>query len=236
LCIEGAPDLSFLVVTPFPSLRGVLDEAIQVRNMNICIFGDSITWGASDFEKSGWADRLKVYCLESLDVDVYNLGISGDTSEGILNRIEQEAKIREASGIIIAIGVNDSAFEKNGESRIDGDRFEKNVREISRIARDIAEFVIFVGIANVDEERVCPKTWGSERSYKNSTIEEYNEIVRRICKEEELEFIETKGMLSDDDLEDGLHPNNEGHRKIFEKIKEVLTSRICGNDKGEKKE
>ena len=43
----------------------------------ICIFGDSIAWGASDEEKSGWADRLKAFFFneDSLFAKVYNLGI-----------------------------------------------------------------------------------------------------------------------------------------------------------------
>ena len=42
--------------------------------MKICVFGDSIAWGACDFEKGGWADRLKTYFLAGdNDIDLYNL-------------------------------------------------------------------------------------------------------------------------------------------------------------------
>lgn len=58
----------------------------------VLIFGTSNTLGCFD-EKGGWADRLKQYCirkhLEAPDYFclIYNLGVSGDTSEdlGILN-------------------------------------------------------------------------------------------------------------------------------------------------------
>ena len=47
--------------------------------MTICVFGDSITWGASDYEKGGWVERLKTYLMKNKnDVDVYNLGVSGE--------------------------------------------------------------------------------------------------------------------------------------------------------------
>ncbi len=49
--------------------------------MHICIFGDSITWGACDYEKGGWVERLKIYFLEHTDnIEVYNLGVSDDDS------------------------------------------------------------------------------------------------------------------------------------------------------------
>ena len=63
--------------------------------MNVLIFGDSITWGAYDPEQGGWATRLRNYFEEKdNDIDVYNLGISGDTTADLLERIEIEAKSR----------------------------------------------------------------------------------------------------------------------------------------------
>ena len=51
------------------------------------IFGDSITQGFNDLT-GGWVQRLR----ESLTLDdfVINLGVSGDTSDGLLARFEVE--------------------------------------------------------------------------------------------------------------------------------------------------
>lgn len=65
--------------------------------MVICIFGDSITWGASDSEKGGWVERLKIYFGEKYDINVYNLGISGDATEDLLVRIEKELRSRKSN-------------------------------------------------------------------------------------------------------------------------------------------
>ena len=63
----------------------------------ILIFGDSIIWGAFDTE-GGWATRLKKYFDENRKEDfnyqVYNLGVSGDTTEDLLDRFEFETKQR----------------------------------------------------------------------------------------------------------------------------------------------
>ena len=72
----------------------------------ICVFGDSIAWGASDSEKGGWVERLKIYMGEHRSGNVYNLGVSGDTTNDLLERFEQEAKARESDVIIFAVGTN----------------------------------------------------------------------------------------------------------------------------------
>jgi lysophospholipase L1-like esterase len=51
----------------------------------ICVFGDSITWGAYDPERGGWVNRLR-NDLEKKEIESYNLGISGDTTADLLKR------------------------------------------------------------------------------------------------------------------------------------------------------
>ncbi|MCK9378783.1 MAG: SGNH/GDSL hydrolase family protein [Candidatus Moranbacteria bacterium] len=54
--------------------------------MNTCIFGDSIIEGYyDDEEKNGWVNRLKSIFS---DDEIYNLGISGDSTENLLNRFD----------------------------------------------------------------------------------------------------------------------------------------------------
>ena len=67
--------------------------------MLILVFGDSVTCGAWD-NKCGWADRLKQYLFKKSDLGkkgysmLYNLGIDGDTTAGVLERMENEIKSR----------------------------------------------------------------------------------------------------------------------------------------------
>jgi len=76
----------------------------------ICIFGASTTWGAWDKEKGGWVNRLRLFFDKNYDnVDVYNLGVSGDTSNGLLKRFKIECEAREPTIILISMGENDSA-------------------------------------------------------------------------------------------------------------------------------
>lgn len=98
--------------------------------MSICVFGDSIVWGAWDKEMGGWVNRLRLSLeKKGFDGEVYNLGISGDTSDGLIKRFEAEAEVRDADVAIISIGVNDSATDDSGNLVISPQQFEQNLRD-----------------------------------------------------------------------------------------------------------
>ncbi len=76
--------------------------------MVICIFGDSITWGAFDYKNGGWVGRLRNYFEEKdEEIEVYNLGVAGNKTKDLLARFENEVKVRKVDVIVFAIGIND---------------------------------------------------------------------------------------------------------------------------------
>src|SRR3989338_1566622 len=105
-------------------------------------------------EKGGWVNRLWFYINEKTngETEIYNLSISGGTTETILERFESEAKIREADALIFQSGGNDSCLKsKNGPNQIPIDQFRKNIEEIIKKTRDITPNIIFIGFKNVNE-------------------------------------------------------------------------------------
>ncbi|MFQ6056666.1 MAG: SGNH/GDSL hydrolase family protein [Methanosarcinales archaeon] len=68
--------------------------------------------------------------------------------------------------------------------------------------------------------------WATNISYKNESIQKYNEIIKSVCKENNVYFVEIFDQMMKLSykklLEDGLHPNSDGHQKIFEIIKDFL--------------
>ncbi len=197
----------------------------------ICIFGDSIAWGASDSEKGGWVERLKVFMGENYNSDVYNLGISGDKTPNILKRFKLEAKARtkEAEDVvfIFAIGINDSCFvrSKNG-LMIQPKKFKANIERIIKQAKAITPKIIFIGLNPVDESKTTPISWDTGKSYKNENIKKHDEIIKLICKEKKVYFVGIfKNWIESNYkelLEDGLHPNVAGHKRIFEAVQSFL--------------
>lgn len=192
--------------------------------MNICVFGDSITYGAHDSEQGGWVNRWRLFlgCKKS-NIEVYNFGVSGDNTEDLLKRFEAEIKLREPDKIVFAIGINDSQFLiKEKKNRIPIDKFDNNIKELILKAKKYISDIIFIGMTSVDEVRTSPIPWNTNKIYKNSYIKEYNERIKNICEKENINFIYLFDVLNNELLEDGLHPNSKGHQKIFEVIKKEI--------------
>ncbi len=191
----------------------------------INIFGSSITWGAYD-EKGGWVSRLRSYLEQKPDnyFVVYNLGISGDTSEGLLKRFAIENEARKPDTIIIDIGTNDSLYVNSKDKPyVPLEKFESNLSEIIKQAKKFTQEIIFIGLTKVDETKTMPVPWcGAMMYYTNESGAIYNAKIKEICEKNSLSFIEMMDLLEDADLEDGLHPNSQGHEKMFLRIKDFL--------------
>jgi acyl-CoA thioesterase I len=192
--------------------------------MNICIFGDSTAWGAWDLEKGGWVNRLWIYLAKTKkDFDLYNLSISGGTTKTILDRFESEAKTRNADILIFQSGGNDAAYEQVEDNyQVSPSEFKENIEEIIQRAKKITDKIIFISFKNVDESKTMPVPWRNIY-YKNENIKKYCEIIKDVCAEKEVLFLDIFGLLNNEDLCDGVHPDDTGHEKIFQKVKDFLT-------------
>jgi lysophospholipase L1-like esterase len=179
--------------------------------MNICIFGDSIIWGSYDIDKGGWAERLKTWLMKE-DIEVYNLGISGNTTSDILKRFDTECIERMPEMLIFAIGINDS---KN----IQIERFEINLKELIKKAKKFSEKIVFVGLTPVNEKIA--------KGYSNERIRLFDSKIKSVCLKEKIHFIEMldEWANSQNLLYDGLHPNSKGHDKIFQIVKKFLSEK-----------
>lgn len=206
---------------------------------NILIFGDSITYGCWD-TKGGWALRLKNHIDQKIISDgvindhfVYPLGIPGDTTHTLLQRFKQETDSRivphEASVFIFSIGINDSIFNNKMNSQIIPFwKYKNNLQVLIQSAKRYSKNIVFVGLNPVDEATVDPMSWLPDCSYKNAFVEEYNNGLDLVCRQESVKFInifaEWKTMDYKKLLFDGIHPNGEGHQQLFAKISENITT------------
>ena len=190
---------------------------------SICIFGDSTAWGAWDTEKGGWVNRLWFHVAKRDEdyVEIYNQSISGGTTETILARFENEAKIRNADAIIFQTGGNDAAYNKTPDNfLVQPEKFKGNLEEIIKRAKKITDKIIFMDLKNCDESKTMPVSW-VDIYYSNANIQKYSEIMENVCKEQGVLFLDP-GLLNNSDFDDGLHPNAVGHQKIFEVVRNFL--------------
>lgn len=197
-----------------------------MKDTNILVFGDSIVYGLYDASMQGWVNRLKNYYDNNYQhVHVYNLGIPAETTQDLLIRIENEIKCRLATNtvILIAIGINDSQFVNN-HFRTSIEAFKENVNKLISIAKKYSDNVVYVGLTDVDETRVKPVSFNRHKSYDNHRISLFNNTIINTCTSNNIPFINLSGLLNKDDLEDGLHPNDIGHNKMFNKVKDEIDS------------
>lgn len=193
--------------------------------MVICIFGDSITWGAFLPFRGAWANLLRNY-LESLNkmIAVYDLGIDTNTSQDLVKRFNSEASARKPSAIIFAVGTNDSAYRKSRDKPlVPLNQFKENLGLLIKQARKYTAHIFFVGLVKGDDSKTKPiprSTTG--KCYTRENVRIFNDAVKLVCEKKRVSFIEVFDLLKDEDFDDGLHPNLGGHQKIFEAVRRIL--------------
>lgn len=187
----------------------------------IGVFGDSIVRGHCDYECGGWASQLQIKGFSDDTFSLFELGISGDTTEDLLKRVDVESAARSLSVIIYAIGLNDAA-RWNGVLRIDISQFKKNIARLHEINKKNGAKTVFIGLTIVDEKYSTPVSWEGTLHYLNVDIAEYDQVLRDYCKETDSFYIGMQGVIEEKDLADGVHPTSGGHKKMYEHIKKFL--------------
>ncbi len=205
--------------------------------MRVLVFGDSIAQGFWDSD-GGWVERLRKYydalALKDLhnnkQPEIFNLGVSGDTTHNLLARVELETEVRKWPGdpliAVVAIGTNDDLFE-NGEQRVSPEEFNANIQKVIETLKPITQKIMFVGNAACDEKLTTPVFW-ADIHYTNEQMRKYEQIVQKVAAEQKLPFVpvfetfQAKMAAGENLLADGLHPNDAGHELIFQLVRPEL--------------
>jgi lysophospholipase L1-like esterase len=204
--------------------------------MRVLVFGDSITQGFWDIE-GGWVSRLrKSYdqiAIETDDYDqptIFNMGVSGNSSNEILDRFNNEAKARlwpgEEMVFIFSIGVNDTRIEGDKDFS-NTTRYIQNLSELLKLATQYTNKNMFVGLTPCIDSRTTPTEWGNKLVYNNQRIKEFDEALRRFCEQSNTCYLNLFKPFQEKQartelIPDGVHPNSEGHQLITELIKPKL--------------
>lgn len=208
---------------------------MESKSVTIFVFGASGAYGAWDEEGSGWVARLRKYLDREVsnaerEFYIFNLGVSGNTTEELLDRLEFETyqRVREGGEFIFLfeIGLNDSSFIKTrNENRVLPDDFKENLQYLITLAKKYSENIIFMGLTPINEKEFKP--WIEDLYYENKYVEQYDEIIKSVCSANNLLFVDILNEFKKSGkevllYEDGLHPNSAGHQKIFEIAKSYL--------------
>ena len=210
--------------------------------MKVLFFGDSITQGFWDIE-GGWAGRIRKHydklALADLEHNeqpyIFNVGISGETTRSLLQRIEAETRARVWRGepvvVAVAIGTNDDLFESD-EQWVTPEEFRANLEQIVTILKPLAARIILIGNPAVDEARTVPVFWG-DFNYTNRELERSERVIGEVAARHDLAYVPIYGQFKarldagDDLLSDGLHPNGDGHQLMSDLILPVLQRELA---------
>ena len=206
--------------------------------MRVLVFGDSITQGFFA-ETAGWVQRLfNFYGGEILKdqsgdwIEVFNLGISGDRTDWLAERFDNETQARiehwqnEDLIIMLAIGINDTGID-DGKERSNPAKYEKDLTNLISKAKKFSDKIIMVGLTACEEDIVNGRTYKSKQ-LSNDRIKEFEDVLAKVCDNERVKHLpifekfitklgDGQGLLAD-----GLHPNDEGHKLIFELVRPDL--------------
>ena len=199
----------------------------------ILIFGDSIVFGRGVKKNQSWPSLLVHYFdqYDNKNSLVFNLGIPGETSTSLLDRFDQECLARisqqdDSSIIVISIGLNDAKAinqPRNFQTKLT--TFEKNLSGLVDLAQKYTKNIIFIGCTKVDEKQVM-----IERIFfLNRNVRIFNKTIKKICFKRKLQYvpifeewskIEYRSLLD----KDGIHPNEKGHKRIYNNF--ILNAQI----------
>ncbi len=200
--------------------------------LRITAFGDSIIYGYGDPVNGGWVEQLRRQWMGTATGHVlYNLGVRGDTSAHVNQRLEREFLLRGELRnkipdlMILSVGVNDSArvAKRNGKSITDYDRFTLEIVNLLDKAQSLCP-VIFVGMVPVDESKMpfldC-LYFNHEDQFR------YKEFTKSACQMRDIPYLDIfdlwqergQAWMCDRICADGLHPNTKGYLSLLEDIR-----------------
>lgn len=191
-------------------------------------FGDSITYGEYDGVFGGWVDILKRYALQKFnegssesELILYNLGIGGETTEGLLKRLPHEMSARNAADrniVFLGYGANDLAV-KDGVQMVNNEHFKNNIVNAVQHAKQYAEEVYLVSILPLSD-KVDGIAAASGKLRTNTEVLLYNQILKSIADKHSVRYIDFHTLfLPDKEIllsGDGIHPNEKGYGLMAE--------------------
>ena len=183
----------------------------QAQDLKIILFGDSLMAGYG-LNSSNHLDRLleKDLLDQGIVSQITNASVSGDTSNGGLNRLNWSLQ-DDYDLFILGLGANDMLRGISPETT------KSNLEEIIKIVQKNNISILLTGMQ-------APSSYGQD--YQSS----FNSIYPQLAKEYEIflyPFL-LEGVALDPNLNqsDGKHPNEQGialiSKKIAEKIKNIL--------------
>ncbi len=173
------------------------------KSLKVIVLGDSLVAGYGLLKNDGFINQLQNKInSNNIKLNLVNGGVSGETSSGLLNRLEWVLE-EKFDGIIVSIGANDTLRGINPELTF------QNINNILNYLKKNQIPSMLIGMK-------APNNLG--KRYVN----EFNRIYPNLAKIYKVSFypfflkdVVLVPSLNQDDM---IHPNKKGVKKIVENI------------------
>ena len=199
--------------------------------LKVTAFGDSLIYGYGDPVNGGWVEQLRRQWMATEPSHVlYNLGVRGDTTAQVNQRLEQEFLLRGElrnkypNLMILSVGVNDSprVGKRLGRNMTDCDRFTLEIANLLDKAQSLCP-VMFVGMVPVDESKM---PFLGCMHFNHQDQFRYKEVTKSACQVRDIPYLDVfdlwqergQDWINERLCEDGLHPNTDGYSALFQDI------------------
>jgi len=182
------------------------------EKFDVVMIGDSITYGGN-------------WNLLFGNKKIANLGINGDSTDGVLNRLE-DVYLLKPKTCFIMIGINDFQGNRTVEAVL------KNYHEIVNEMMDHNIKVIIQSVLHLGEKYYINRTGGKNKNdWKiiNEKVETLNKKLEIMAIECGVKFVDINNELSSNKIlkesygdESGIHLSIDGYKKWAEIINPII--------------
>ena len=173
------------------------------KSLNIIVLGDSLVAGYGLLKNDGFINQLQNKInSNNIKLNLVNGGVSGETSSGLMNRLEWVLE-EKFDGVIVSIGANDALRGINPKLTF------QNINNILNYLKKNQIPSMLIGMK-------APNNLG--KRYVN----EFNRIYPNLAKIHKVSFfpffLKDVVLVPSLNQNDMIHPNKKGVKKIVENI------------------
>ncbi|MCR5151348.1 MAG: hypothetical protein K6B52_09020 [Clostridiales bacterium] len=203
--------------------------------MKILFQGDSITDAGRNREDchdmgSGYPSFAAEFIKENdpdIEFEFVNLGISGDQTKDLVERIEKDFVEVNPDILVIHIGINDTWHRAETKEWLDNETFEKNYREVLEAVR----YRTYAKIVMVEQFLLPVEDKEFFREDLNGKIDITRKLARRFADC----YIPLDGLMAmacvnnkpEHWSDDGVHPNKNGSEFIGRLVADAVNEMIA---------
>lgn len=204
--------------TAYDAYKASRAAGFELMNKNYCEKGATILAGDSITEGFSFMELFAEY-MALTSTPVYNRGISGDTSDRLLERLEKTVLCIKPKNLVLLIGTNDLGVGADPAFTVSN--VEKIVEQSKKRCKDIN--IIIEGVYPINP------TVNKQGKRNNKAIAEINRGLAELAKKHKVQFLDLTNSLSDESgllkrefTYDGLHATAAAYEVIAKAVIPLL--------------